>query len=160
MIRSCEGLRDGTVALDTLTLYSDKVPLRIAPKAFDAIVERAVANIPGRFRARMRNLVIVVQPVGPSPDLLGLYEGRPVTERATSDVSLEGPDRIRIFQRPHEEMARNPAHLERIVVDTVWHEIGHYFGLSEREIHAAEERRERLRPLRRAARLAKSTRNR
>jgi predicted Zn-dependent protease with MMP-like domain len=140
-----------------LTLYSDKVPLRIAPKAFDAIVERAVAAIPGRFRARMQNLVIVVQPVGPSPDLLGLYEGRPATERSVSDVSPEGPDRIRIFQRPHEEMARSPAHLERIVTDTVWHEVGHYFGLSEREIHAAEDRRERLRPLRRAARLAKST---
>ena len=100
----------------------------------------------------MRNLVIVVQPVGPSPDLLGLYEGRPITERSLGDASPDGPDRIRIFQRPHEDMARNPGHLERIVTDTVWHEIGHYFGLSEREIHAAEDRRERLRPLRRAAR--------
>lgn len=145
---------------EALTLYSGKVALRIAPKAFDAMVERAVAGIPSRFRVRMNNLVIVVQPVGPSPDLLGLYEGRPATERSSADPGLAGPDRIRIFQRPHEEMARNPAHLERIVTDTVWHEIGHYFGLSEREIHAAEERRERLRPLRRAARLAKSTPNR
>ena len=103
----------------------------------------------------MKNLVIVVQPVGPYPDLLGLYEGRPLTERSSSDAPVEGPDRIRIFQCAHEEMARNPVHLERIVIDTVWHEIGHYFGLSEREIHAAESRRERLRPLRRAARLAK-----
>lgn len=124
------------------------------------MVERAVAAIPGRFRARMRNLVIVVQPVGPSADLLGLYEGRPVTERSLADTMVEGPDRIRIFQRPHEEMARNAVHLERIVTDTVWHEVGHYFGLSEREIHAAEDRRERLRPLRRAARLAKPLRNR
>ena len=135
-----------------LTLYSDKVPLRLAPKAFDVIVERAVAAIPARFRARMRNLLIVVQPVGPSSDLLGLYEGRPMTERSLGDAAPDGPDRIRIFQRPHEDMARNPVHLERIVTDTVWHEIGHYFGLSEREIHAAEDRRERLRPLRRAAR--------
>lgn len=152
----------GTKTLRTTapTLYSDKVPLRIAPKAFDAIVERAVANIPNRFRARMHNLVIVVQPVGPSPDLLGLYEGRPATERSLADSPLDGPDRIRIFQRPHEEMARNPSDLERIVTDTVWHEIGHYFGLSEREIHAAEDRRERLRPLRRAARLAKPNKNR
>ncbi|MBI2690266.1 MAG: metallopeptidase family protein [Acidobacteria bacterium] len=134
--------------------------VQLAPKAFDSLVERAVANIPGRFRARMRNLVIVVQPVGPSADLLGLYEGRPATERTTGDAPSDGPDRIRIFQRAHEEMARTPAELERIVTDTVWHEIGHYFGLSEREIHVAEERRERLRPLRRAARLAKSPRNR
>ncbi|HEU0121908.1 MAG TPA: metallopeptidase family protein [Bryobacteraceae bacterium] len=135
------------------------MPLRLAPKAFDAIVERAVANIPGRFRVRMQNLVIVVQPVGPSPDLLGLYEGRPVTARSMADAG-EGPDRIRIFQRPHEEMARSHAELTRIVTDTVWHEVGHYFGLSEREINAAEDRRERLRPFRRAARLAKTPRNR
>ena len=109
----------------------------------------------------MQNVVIVVQPIGPDPSLLGLYEGRPATERLVSDPgSLEGPDRIRIFQRPHEEMARSLTHLERIVTDTVWHEVGHYFGLSEREIHAAEDRRERLRPLRRAARLAKSPQSR
>jgi predicted Zn-dependent protease with MMP-like domain len=142
----------GELHYGTRNLYSDKVPLRLAPKAFDAIVERAVAAIPGPFRARMQNLVIVVQPVGPTPDILGLYEGRPATERSLSDSSPDGPDRIRIFQRPHEEMARSPVHLERIVTDTVWHEVGHYFGLSEREIHAAEHRRERLRPLRRAAR--------
>lgn len=107
----------------------------------------------------MQNLVIVVQPVGPSPDLLGLYEGRPATARGLGDAG-EGPDRIRIFQRPHEEMAKSHAELTRIVTDTVWHEVGHYFGLSEREIHAAEDRRDRLRPFRRAARLAKRPGNR
>jgi predicted Zn-dependent protease with MMP-like domain len=137
------------------------VPVRLAPAAFDALVDRAVANLPARFRVRMQNLVIVVQPQGPSPDLLGLYEGLPVTERhASGPTSAFGPDRIRIFQRPHEEMARTLAELERIVTDTVWHEVGHYFGLSEREIHAAEDRRERLRPFRRAARLANPRRNR
>lgn len=140
-----------------LSLYSGKVPVRIAPEAFDALVERAVAGLPAHFRAHMENLIIAVEPVGPYPDLLGLYEGRPRTERTTGDPGLDGPDRIRIFQRPHEEMARSQAELERIVVDTVWHEVGHYFGLSERQIHAAEARRERLRPFRRAARLAKSS---
>lgn len=149
-----------TLRSGALSIYSGKVPVRLAPKAFDSIVERAVAAIPARFRVRMKNLVIVVQPVGPSPDLLGLYEGVPATERSLGGHSPEGPDRIRIFQRPHEEMAQSAAHLERIITDTVWHEIGHYFGLSEREIHAAENRRERLRPFRRAARLAKSSRNR
>ena len=136
------------------TLYSDKVPVHIAPKAFDAMVERAVAAIPARFRERMTNLAIVVQPTGPSPDLLGLYEGRPLTERTFSDAGLEGPDRIRIFQRAHEEMARNRADLQRIVTDTIWHEVGHYFGLDEREIHAAEDRRARLDRFRRAAKRA------
>ncbi len=136
------------------------MPVRLAPADFDALVDRAVANLPVRFRARMQNLVIVVQPQGPSPDLLGLYEGLPITERQSNAPAAFGPDRIRIFQRPHEQMARTLPELERILTDTVWHEVGHYFGLSEREIHAAEERRERLRPFRRAARLANPRRNR
>jgi predicted Zn-dependent protease with MMP-like domain len=45
-------------------------------------------------------------------------------------------------------MARTEAELRRIVTDTVWHEVGHYFGLDERQVHAIEDRRERLRGLR------------
>lgn len=113
---------------------------------FEEIVERAIAKIPGRFRRRMNNLLIMVETNPPEPDLLGLYEGRPLTERSTMD-SPGLPDRIRIFQRPHERMAQNRAHLEQMVFDTVWHEVGHYFGLSESEIHRIEARRERLRVL-------------
>lgn len=119
-----------------VTLYSDKVGVRLSREQFDAIVEAAIAQIPGKFRARMENLVMSVEDWGPSRDLLGLFEDD------------EGPKRIRIFQRAHEEMARNEAELRRIVTDTVWHEVGHYFGLDERQVHAIENRRERLRGLR------------
>lgn len=118
------------------------------------MVERAVERIPGKYRALMTNLSIQVEKEGPGPDLLGLYEGRPATERSTMDP-LEWPDRIRIFQRAHERMARSLADLERIVTDTVWHEVGHYFGLDEREVRAVEQRRERLRLLRRPGAVAK-----
>lgn len=53
------------------------------------------------------------------------------------------PDRITIFQGPIERLARNTADLERIVTDTLWHEIAHYFGLDERQVRAAERRRAR-----------------
>jgi len=124
------------------TLYSDKVAVRLSRDEFDALVERAVAGIPPGFRAQMANLAIVVETCGPEPDLLGLYEGRPLTERSVLDP-LGTPDRIRIFQRAHQEMARSRRELEQIVADTVWHEVGHYFGLGEREIHDIEARRER-----------------
>ena len=119
-----------------VTLYSDKVAVRLSREQFDALVEDAIAQIPGKFRARMRNLVVSVEDWGPSRDLLGLFE------------EDQGPQRIRIFQRAHEEMARTEKELRRIVTDTVWHEVGHYFGLDERQVHAIEDRRERLRGLR------------
>jgi predicted Zn-dependent protease with MMP-like domain len=135
------------------------VGVRLSEEEFDAMVERAVARIPGKYRERMTNLTIQVEREGPSADLLGLYEGRPATERSLMDM-VEWPDRIRIFQRAHERMARSVTDLERIVNDTVWHEVGHYFGLDEREVRAVEERRERLRRLRRPGEVAKRRRGR
>lgn len=123
----------------------------VSREEFEAMVERAIAGIPGRFRSRMENLFFAVEAWGPGRDLLGLYEGRPLTERSVSDP-FGLPDRIRIFQKPHEEMARSREELEQIVADTVWHEVGHYFGLNEFEIARVEARRQRLRALRGRAR--------
>lgn len=119
----------------------------VSREEFEQIVERAIAGIPGKFRSRMENLYFAVEAWGPGRDLLGLYEGRPLTERSVSDPFGQ-PDRIRVFQKPHEEMARSREDLEQIVADTVWHEVGHYFGLNEFEIARVEARRQRLRALR------------
>jgi predicted Zn-dependent protease with MMP-like domain len=74
--------------------------------------------------------------------LLGLYEGRPLTARSVFD-SFTLPDRITIFQGPHERLARNPEHLTSMIEDTVWHEVGHYFGMNEAQVRAAQRRRKR-----------------
>ncbi len=116
---------------------------------FDRLVERAVAAVPARFRRRMHNVVVLVEREPPEPGLLGLYEGRPLTERSTGE-SFVMPDRITIYQGPHERMARDQRHLERIVRDTVWHEVAHYFGMDEMQVQAAERRRARARRLRRS----------
>jgi predicted Zn-dependent protease with MMP-like domain len=120
---------------------------------FDQIVEQAFRRIPARFRSRMQNVAMVVEDE-PSPSqrgripyastLLGLYEGRPLTHRGVSE-GFQLPDRITIFQGPHERMARNREDLERLVEETLWHEIAHHFGMNEREVRAAE----RLRRMRR-----------
>src|SRR5579872_5194723 len=78
--------------------------------------------------------------VGPGGTLLGLYEGRPLTRRSVFE-SWAMPDRITIFQGPHERMARSPEHLLELVSATVWHEIAHYFGMDERQVRAAERTR-------------------
>ena len=118
---------------------------------FDKLVERALAAIPSRFRNRLDNVVIVVEAEPPQRDLLGLYQGRPLTERSVSD-GFSMPDRITIYQRPHERLARSLAELEKMVYDTVWHEVAHYFGMDERQVLRAERQRERLRKPRRRPR--------
>lgn len=112
------------------------------PEDFDALVERALRKVPRRFRARLANVAIVVEQEPPRPDLLGLYHGRPLTQRSVSDGFVM-PDQITIYQGPHERMARNPAQLEKLVAETVWHEIAHYFGMNERQVRAAAVRRRR-----------------
>jgi predicted Zn-dependent protease with MMP-like domain len=109
---------------------------------FDKLVEKALRDIPRRFRRRMNNVAIIVEPEPPRPGLLGLYHGRPLPHRSVSDGFVM-PDQITIYQGPHERMARSRDELERMVRETVWHEIAHYFGMNEPQVRAAERRRER-----------------
>ena len=117
---------------------------------FEAQVAEALRGIPARFRHAMQNLAIVVDDE-PAPELLremeidppdtlfGLYQGTPLTERRW-DYGNTLPDRILLFQGPHEREAETDDELVASIAETLIHEIGHYFGLSEEEIEAIEER--------------------
>jgi predicted Zn-dependent protease with MMP-like domain len=109
---------------------------------FDKLVEQAIRAIPARFRRRLDNVAFVVEQEPPQPYLLGLYQGRPLTHRSVYD-SFTMPDRITIFQGPHERLARDRPHLEQLLRDTVWHEVAHYFGMDEPRVRRAERRRAR-----------------
>jgi predicted Zn-dependent protease with MMP-like domain len=120
------------------------------PEEFDRVVADAFARIPAGFRRRLKNVALVVE-AEPTPaqllragvrggTLLGLYEGRPLTQRSVFD-SFAMPDRITIFQGPHERLARTPEGLAQLVADTVWHEVAHYFGMNELQVRTAERRR-------------------
>lgn len=117
--------------------------MRISQTEFDRIAERALARIAPRFRKRLHNVLIVVEQEPPRPGLLGLYQGRPMTQRSVFDPSAMPPDQITIYQGPHQRMARTLPELEKIVMDTMWHEIAHYFGMNERQVLSAERRRAR-----------------
>jgi predicted Zn-dependent protease with MMP-like domain len=117
--------------------------------AFERLVAEALRSIPRRFRKEMRNIAIIVEDE-PSrellhemgikaPDtLLGLYQGVPLTERSWGGGSRM-PDRILIFQGPHERDSGDEDDLVVAIGETLIHEIGHYFGMSEEEIEAIEE---------------------
>ena len=97
----------------------------------------------------MQNIAIVVEDepppdlleemeIDPPDTLLGLYQGTPLTERSW-DYGNRLPDRILLFQGPHEREAEDEDDLVVAIAETLIHEIGHFFGLSEEEIEEIEE---------------------
>lgn len=113
------------------------------PRDFDKLVDECMDVVPRLFRPRLKNVLFVVEQEPSRPGLLGLYEGIPLNKRSVS-FAPPGPDKITIFQGPHERMARNEADLRRLVSETIWHEVAHYFGMNEAEVRRAERARARL----------------
>jgi predicted Zn-dependent protease with MMP-like domain len=117
---------------------------------FTVLVEEALREIPRRFRNAMRNVAIVVEDE-PSPDILdemeidegdtlfGLYQGTPLTERGWS-YGNNLPDRISIYRKPIVEACETEDEIRDCIAETVIHEFGHYFGMSEEEIEEIEEK--------------------
>ncbi len=125
--------------------------IHVSEDEFQTLVERAVAEIPERFKSHLENVAFLVADE-PSRQqltsggvlhgrgtLLGLYQGIPLPARGNGYNGV-APDTITIFQRPHEWVARDEAELERLVHQTVWHEVAHYFGLGHGAIRELEQR--------------------
>jgi predicted Zn-dependent protease with MMP-like domain len=122
----------------------------VTRSAFEELVAEALQGIPRHFRNAMQNIAIVVEDepppellrdfdIEPPDTLFGLYQGVPLTERRW-DYGNALPDRILLFQGPHEREAEDAADLVGSIAETLIHEIGHYFGLSEEEIEQIEEK--------------------
>jgi len=122
----------------------------VTREQFDALVDEAVRSIPARFRAALRNIVIVVEDepsqevleemeIDPPDTLFGLYQGTPLTERRW-DYGNALPDRVTLFQRPIERESEDRDDVVAAIGETLIHELGHYFGLSEEEIEEIEEK--------------------
>src|SRR4051812_37127480 len=103
--------------------------------AVEALVERALDEIPDEIAALVNTLVVLVDddPPPDDPDLLGLYDGVSLTERGADHTGL--PDRITIFRRPLVEMCADDDELVREVRITVVHEIAHHFGIDDARLH-------------------------
>ena len=101
--------------------------------SFEEHVQKALDSLPPELARRVENVAIVVEDEHPhDPDLFGLYEGVPLTERGDSAGRL--PDTITIYRRPLEESFPEPEELEREIRATVLHELGHLFGIDEQRL--------------------------
>ena len=112
--------------------------IEVAEDDFDDLVLQALDRIPEELLGLIDNCVVLVEaepPEGEPRDLLGLYDGVPLTERG-ADYGFTLPDRIFIYRQP---ILRLSDSYERVVHEvhiTVVHEIAHHFGIADEQLHA------------------------
>jgi len=123
---------------DRIAVYRD-LQRRFRPdrRQFEQLVVEAVSALPNDIKRRIENVAIVVvddpRAVDRGEPLLGLYQGISLPERSES-YHLAAPDTITIFRRPVLAAATTREEVLREIRDTVVHEVGHYFGIPEREL--------------------------
>ena len=116
------------------------------------LVQNSLRKLSRRFKKKLANISVEVEDL-PSRELLnnmgirsgmllGLYQGVPLTKRGWNYGNML-PDRIVIYQRTIESVATSPEQIEKIVQDTVIHEIGHYFGFTDKELREIESAKRR-----------------
>jgi predicted Zn-dependent protease with MMP-like domain len=117
---------------------------------FRELVEEAIDTIPAKFAREVRNLAIVIEDepsqdlldemeMEPGDSLLGLYQGTPLNERGWG-YGNQLPDRITLFQQTIEDDCDDDDEIVVAIGETLIHELGHYFGMSEDQIMEIEER--------------------
>jgi len=121
-------------------------------KEFEKLVEKALIDLPEKIREKMENIAICVEDTPSSShlkkvgtriknSLLGLYQGVPRTVWGRESFPVRLPDKITIFQKPIEKLARsNEERIAQLVRIVVWHEIAHHFGFNEKEVRNLEKK--------------------
>jgi predicted Zn-dependent protease with MMP-like domain len=107
----------------------------IAPERFEELVVEALDHLPGWVQERLENVEVLIEdePTAEQARLLGLYEGIPLTERASGYFGVL-PDRITLFRPTLVGAAADEEGLRALVADTVVHEIAHFFGISDERL--------------------------
>jgi len=111
--------------------------LSISRDEFERLVSEALDGVPAELLGLLSNVVVLVAdepPPGEEPDLLGLYEGIPLTERDTSYSGVL-PDHITIFREPALRMCSSWQEAVDEIRITVVHEIAHHFGIDDDRLH-------------------------
>ena len=118
------------------------MPFQITREEFEEAVDDAIDLIPDDLAQAMDNVAIfVVEEYEPRPgepadtELLGLYEGTPLTERDSWWEAGSLPDRISIFRGPLMRACESREDLVEEILVTVVHEIAHHFGIDDERLH-------------------------
>ncbi|MEK7096177.1 MAG: metallopeptidase family protein [Patescibacteria group bacterium] len=123
--------------------------LKITDKQFEDIVSQAIDSIPAPYIDRLENVAFIIEGL-PTPEqnkqlglrcnslLFGLYEGVPLPQRQGTTKLL--PDKITLFKKPLKATSNDIVELTKNIKHTIWHEVGHYFGLNHARIHEIENR--------------------
>lgn len=110
--------------------------VEVSEDRFAELVEHAFDAVPDELVALLDNVVLFIEDDAPpeAPDLLGLYDGIPLTER---DSMYGGamPDRILVFRNPILAMCESEAEVTEEIAITVVHEIAHHFGIDDERLH-------------------------
>jgi predicted Zn-dependent protease with MMP-like domain len=116
----------------------------ITRRRFEQLVDEALAGLPPELGELLDNVAVVVEEeptpedlesVGLDPredELFGLYQGIPHTERGSEYSAL--PDRVVLYRSPILRCCSSRREVIREVRDTLVHELGHHFGLSDDEM--------------------------
>ena len=114
-------------------------------RVFERYVEEAIESLPSKFKDALQNIEIVIEDF-PDPEiyedpdieppLLGLYQGVPLTERGLSGALM--PDKISIYMGEFLRGGYRGKELVEEIRVTIFHEIGHYFGLDDEALEELE----------------------
>ena len=100
---------------------------------FEELVVEALDSLPAWVLERLENVEVLVEERPPrgEPDLLGRYDGIPITDR-DGGYTFVSPDTITLYRKTIEQESGNDeAKLRDVVAHTVVHEVAHYFGISD-----------------------------
>jgi predicted Zn-dependent protease with MMP-like domain len=110
---------------------------------FVNVAEEALDSLPEEFRSRIENVAILVEDFPPNQSraqrgrqrrlLLGIFHGVPATKKSVFDFSV-GPAHIVLYQRNIEAVCSNEAEIRHQIRQTLIHELGHYFGMTEEQL--------------------------
>ena len=107
------------------------------------MVEEALDSLPQEFRSRIKNVAILVEDFSPNQSppqpgqerrlLLGIFHGVPATKKSVFDLPT-GPAHIVLYQKNIEAVCSSEAEVRQQIRQTLMHELGHYFGMTEEQL--------------------------
>ncbi len=123
-------------------------PLQLTDAEFDALITRAMDELPQEYIKGLKNVAIVMadEPTDEQRQkmhlgnglLLGLYEGVPLTQRGSGWSGML-PDKITLFKHEIMSAVGDESELFEQIKRTLWHEMAHYYGLSHDDMDALQQ---------------------